>query len=432
MSGARWRRSPPVGRRSAADGQAGTARQLGRDDARARLGGARGGARPRVPLRHAGPRRARTCADARDLEVSVIGNDHAQLELYGPGEVVSGHEFYDYAAKYTPGLSETSTHAEVSDVERAVIHKLARDVYRAHRRRGLRPDRLPDGRRADRSSRRSTRSRASRRSASSRRCRPRAATRSPMSACASSSSPSSAMPQRPATHLATGRPAAMTLRPAPAGAPPRARRRPTARRALGTAPVRRTRSIRRASAGLTPVRAGAILAMLLSPRRRCTASPTRRSSRTSTRRSRARPSPTRPRSSRLLEDARGANLFSLVTRPFEDRIRELPTVRSVDVSVRLPDTIGGRVCASGRRSSSGGSGRGATSSMARVGCSRGCPRSRPPSAAALPVVEDRRAASVGLAVGRSLDRVDLDAATRLGVAASRPTWAAPPSGWPCS
>jgi D-alanine-D-alanine ligase len=69
--------------------------------------------------------------DARDLEVAVIGNDHARLELYGPGEVISGHEFYDYAAKYTPGLSETSTRAEVTDVERAVIHKLARDVYRS-------------------------------------------------------------------------------------------------------------------------------------------------------------------------------------------------------------------------------------------------------------------------------------------------------------
>ena len=70
-------------------------------------------------------------AGARDLEMSVIGNDHARLELYGPGEVISGHEFYDYEAKYTPGLSETSTHAEVSDVEKAVIHKLTRDVYRA-------------------------------------------------------------------------------------------------------------------------------------------------------------------------------------------------------------------------------------------------------------------------------------------------------------
>jgi D-alanine-D-alanine ligase len=68
---------------------------------------------------------------ARDLEVSVIGNDHAHLEIFGPGEIVSGHEFYDYTAKYTPGLSETSTRAEVDDRRRAIIHKLSRDVYRA-------------------------------------------------------------------------------------------------------------------------------------------------------------------------------------------------------------------------------------------------------------------------------------------------------------
>ena len=68
---------------------------------------------------------------ARDLEVSVIGNDHARLELFGPGEIVAGHEFYDYAAKYTPGLSETSTAAEVDAKTRATILKIARDAYRA-------------------------------------------------------------------------------------------------------------------------------------------------------------------------------------------------------------------------------------------------------------------------------------------------------------
>jgi D-alanine-D-alanine ligase len=70
-------------------------------------------------------------AGARDLEVSVMGNDPAHLEIFGPGEIVSGHEFYDYAAKYTPGLSETSTRAAVTDAQRALMHKLARDVYRA-------------------------------------------------------------------------------------------------------------------------------------------------------------------------------------------------------------------------------------------------------------------------------------------------------------
>ena len=70
-------------------------------------------------------------AGARDLEISVIGNDHARLELFGPGEIVAGHEFYDFAAKYTPGLSETSRSAEVSSATKASMLKIARDAYRA-------------------------------------------------------------------------------------------------------------------------------------------------------------------------------------------------------------------------------------------------------------------------------------------------------------
>ncbi len=67
---------------------------------------------------------------ARDLEIAVIG-DEAGLETFGPGEIVSGHEFYDYAAKYTAGLSKTSTRAEVTDVQRATMRKIARDAFRA-------------------------------------------------------------------------------------------------------------------------------------------------------------------------------------------------------------------------------------------------------------------------------------------------------------
>jgi D-alanine-D-alanine ligase len=68
---------------------------------------------------------------ARDLEVSVIGNEPAHLELYGPGEVFAGHEFYDYAAKYTPGLSRTITAAQIAPPLRQVVLKLARDAYRS-------------------------------------------------------------------------------------------------------------------------------------------------------------------------------------------------------------------------------------------------------------------------------------------------------------
>jgi D-alanine-D-alanine ligase len=70
-------------------------------------------------------------AGARDLEVSVIGNDATTFEQFGPGEIIAGHEFYDFEAKYTPGLSEISTRAEVSDGTRRTILKIARDAYRA-------------------------------------------------------------------------------------------------------------------------------------------------------------------------------------------------------------------------------------------------------------------------------------------------------------
>lgn len=73
----------------------------------------------------------RYVAGARDLEVAVIGNDADTLEVYGPGEILSGHEFYDYAAKYTPGLSQSRLTAEVTPLERATILKLARDAYLA-------------------------------------------------------------------------------------------------------------------------------------------------------------------------------------------------------------------------------------------------------------------------------------------------------------
>jgi D-alanine-D-alanine ligase len=73
----------------------------------------------------------RYLAGARDLEVAVLGNDPSRLELHGPGEIIAGHEFYDFEAKYTPGLSETTTRAEIPEGLRQAMLKLARDTYRA-------------------------------------------------------------------------------------------------------------------------------------------------------------------------------------------------------------------------------------------------------------------------------------------------------------
>jgi hypothetical protein len=114
-----------------------------------------------------------------------------------------------------------------------------------------------------------------------------------------------------------------------------------------------------------------------------------------------------------VESAKGANLFSLVTRPLEDKVRQIPTVRGADVSVRLPTTLVVRV-----RERSPilvwqiGARRYLVDSEGRVFAKLG--EDPAPSAADLPVIDDRRAASVDLVVGATLDRIDLDAATRLG------------------
>lgn len=42
--------------------------------------------------------------DAREVEVSVLGNDEPEASV--PGEIVSSGEYYDYAAKYTDGKSQ--------------------------------------------------------------------------------------------------------------------------------------------------------------------------------------------------------------------------------------------------------------------------------------------------------------------------------------
>jgi len=73
----------------------------------------------------------RYVAGARDIEVAVMGNEPDALEVYGPGEIMSGHEFYDYAAKYTPGLSQTTLTAEVTADQKAALLDLAKATYTA-------------------------------------------------------------------------------------------------------------------------------------------------------------------------------------------------------------------------------------------------------------------------------------------------------------
>ena len=111
--------------------------------------------------------------------------------------------------------------------------------------------------------------------------------------------------------------------------------------------------------------------------------------------------------------AKGTNLFALVTRPLEDAVRGIPTVRGADVSARLPGTLVVRI-----RERTPilvwriGARRYLVDSEGRVFAK--LPDDPTDGGAALPVIDDRRAAMVDLVVGSTLDRVDLDAATRLG------------------
>ena len=50
---------------------------------------------------------------ARELEVAVLERRDGSVQSFGPGEVFPGREFYDYDAKYAPGVSRTATDSDL-------------------------------------------------------------------------------------------------------------------------------------------------------------------------------------------------------------------------------------------------------------------------------------------------------------------------------
>jgi D-alanine-D-alanine ligase len=67
----------------------------------------------------------------RELEMSVVGNTARDLQTFGPGEIFPGHEFYDYSAKYSDGVSRTTDRPATSDDLRAKLHDFAGRAYLA-------------------------------------------------------------------------------------------------------------------------------------------------------------------------------------------------------------------------------------------------------------------------------------------------------------
>lgn len=67
--------------------------------------------------------------DAREIEVSVLGNDEPMASV--PGEIVPCNEFYDYSAKYLDGDSELLIPAPLDEETARHIRRMAIDAYLA-------------------------------------------------------------------------------------------------------------------------------------------------------------------------------------------------------------------------------------------------------------------------------------------------------------
>ena len=68
-------------------------------------------------------------ADARELEVSVLGNDEPVASVVG--EILPGHEFYDYEAKYVDETSQTVIPADIPQAVADEVRELAVRAFRA-------------------------------------------------------------------------------------------------------------------------------------------------------------------------------------------------------------------------------------------------------------------------------------------------------------
>ena len=74
---------------------------------------------------------------ARELEVAVLERSDGAVEAFGPGEVFPGREFYDYDAKYAPGISRTTTSSDLPPALAEEMRAAAVALFTAAQSRGL-------------------------------------------------------------------------------------------------------------------------------------------------------------------------------------------------------------------------------------------------------------------------------------------------------
>ena len=112
-----------------------------------------------------------------------------------------------------------------------------------------------------------------------------------------------------------------------------------------------------------------------------------------------------------VDTAEGTNLFRIETPPIEDRLRMLPGVADAAVEVSLPDTLVVHVVE--RTAILTWKVGDVLFLVDRAGVIFATAPPDDPAGASLPTIVDARPDSTKLAVGSTLDPIDLDAATRL-------------------
>jgi D-alanine-D-alanine ligase len=73
--------------------------------------------------------------DAREIEVALLGNDPVEASV--PGEIRTGHEFYDYEAKYADETIDLLVPAPLSEVQTQRVRRLAIEAMQVLEGAGL-------------------------------------------------------------------------------------------------------------------------------------------------------------------------------------------------------------------------------------------------------------------------------------------------------
>ncbi|MFV2073581.1 MAG: D-alanine--D-alanine ligase family protein [Thermoanaerobaculales bacterium] len=81
-----------------------------------------------VALGHGGNVLVECGLEAREIEVAVLGNEDPRASV--PGEVIPGHEFYDYEDKYLDSACELLAPAPLDETTTRSVQELALQVFR--------------------------------------------------------------------------------------------------------------------------------------------------------------------------------------------------------------------------------------------------------------------------------------------------------------